>query len=296
MRINEYAGLSPVTSYRKITLGTWRDAGDPSTYTWLDLDLEPARKFLAELKCQGIERVALAHLIAHAIATSLVVQPELNTIIRWRRLFRRPRIDAFHQVLLLGRGRNRLRHADQGGCTVRGMEDLTGFEQAVAHTKAVAATRNGETEAALLQKNLIPLIPFFLIRAFLQLSSFFIYALNIRIPLLGLTEDPFGSFIISDLAALGAQSALMPLPPYTRVGLLLGIGVAQKKAWVDDNGQVSVREVSRICITFDHRLADGVHLSEMQRVFCACMAQPEIYFPLTPRQAAARYLGDAKLN
>ena len=169
-----------------------------------------------------------------------------------------------------------MRAPDLSGVTVRGSEFLS-LSQKVASLYTLAQkARDGKTEASLVQRNLIPKIPNFLMGPFLTLSSFLDYVLNIKLPLIGITEDPFGSFMFSDTASIGAPHAFIPIVPYSRCGLLISTGKVYKKPVVE-NDEVVVREVMPLSITFDHRLVEGFQMAELYRLIKVAMENPAKY-------------------
>jgi hypothetical protein len=149
-------------------------------------------------------------------------------------------------------------------------------ERVIAFNKLVNDTRQGLTEAVQVQKNLIPKIPNFLIGPFLTLSSFLIYGLNIKLPFLGITEDPFGSYMFSDTASIGAPNAFIPLVPYSRCGFLISVGKVYKKPVVE-NDEVVIREVLPVSITFDHRLVEGFQMAKMYQLLKSAFENPQKY-------------------
>jgi pyruvate/2-oxoglutarate dehydrogenase complex dihydrolipoamide acyltransferase (E2) component len=288
--INEYSKITNYTTYRKIALGTWKDAYDPSTYCMFEVDVKEAKQFLIELNKTTAEQVKMGNLLSQALTLAVVVQPEVNSIRRGSGLYRRKSIDAFHQVILLGSGKDKFRAPDLSGVVIRKSSQMGLIEQTRALKKLVTDTRNGVTEAAKAQASLIKKIPNFFMHRFLNLSSFLIYGLNLKLPFLGITEDPFGSFIFSDNSAIRCPNAFMPLVPYSRVGLFMSMGKAFKKPVVE-NDQIIVGEVLPISITFDHRLVEGFQMAEMYRVILVAMKEPRKYLLESPEKVALEFFG-----
>lgn len=274
--INQFEKQNFYTSYRKVAIGTWKDAYDPSTYCMVELEMTEARKFLAEFNKTTKTPIKPAHLVAQAFTLAVYLQPQINCIFRGKSLYRRKTVDAFHQVVILGKGKERLRVPDLSGVTVRGSEFLSLSEKVDALYSLAQAAREGKTEASQVQRNLIPKIPNFLMGVFLTLSSFLVYVLNIKLPFLGITEDPFGSFMFSDTASIGAPNAFIPIVPYSRCGLLISTGKVYKKPVVE-NDEVVIREVMPLSITFDHRLVEGFQMAELYRLIKMAIENPAKY-------------------
>jgi len=124
---------------------------------------------------------------------------------------------------------------------------------------------------------IVSLLPWRLVRGFLNLGSWLVYGLNLNLGFLGLPKDPFGSVMITNVGGMGIDVAWAPLVPYTRVPLLLALGAIRDKAVVE-NGEVKARPVLSVGVTFDHRLIDGVHAAQMSDEFKRCFADPVRYF------------------
>jgi pyruvate/2-oxoglutarate dehydrogenase complex dihydrolipoamide acyltransferase (E2) component len=280
-KINEFEKVTSHTAYRKIAIGTWKDAYDPSTYCMVEFEVAEAKKFLAEFNKTSKVQIKVVHLLAQAFSLAILAQPEINTVLRGKTLYRRKNVDAFHQVIVLGEGKDRLRAPDLSGISIKGTEYLSIEERVEQFNKLVNDTRLGLTEAVKVQKNLIKKIPNFIIGPFLTLSSFLIYGLNLKMPFLGITEDPFGSYMFSDTSSIRAPNAFIPLVPYARCGLLISTGKVYKKPLVE-NDQVVIREVLPLSITFDHRLVEGFQMAEIYRVLKLAMNDPAKYLAKSP--------------
>ena len=288
IRINEFEKVSNYTAYRKIALGTWKDAYDPSTYCMVEFDVTEAKKFLSEFNKTSRVHIKIVHLLAQAFSLAVVHQPEINTILRGRSLYRRKSVDAFHQVIVLGSGKERFNAPDLSGISIKRTEFMTLEERVEQFNKLVSDTRQGLTEAAKVQKNLIKKIPNFIMGPFLTLSSFLIYGLNLKLSILGITEDPFGSYMLSDTSSIRAPNAFIPLVPYSRCGLLISTGKVYKKPVVE-NDEIVIREVLPVSITFDHRLVEGFQMSEIYRVLKMAMNDPARYLVKSPFEVAKEF-------
>lgn len=257
--------LSP---WRKIAIGTWRTAGDPSVYGILEVDMGPALAYIEKLRAATGLRITLTHFAGKAIAETLRRHPDINCILRFGRLYPRKHVDVFFQVA-----------SDSGG------KDLSGMVIRDADTKSIPAIcremdervrtirEKGDPEFKKM-KGMMGMAPGFLVRYLLDAASLLMYALNIWSPLLGSPRDPFGSVMITNIGSLGLDMAFAPLVPYSRVPILIALGAAKQQPIVQD-GKITIASVSQICATFDHRLVDGVHGSHMARTFKKIFANPE---------------------
>ena len=263
-----------LSAWRKIAIGTWRTAGDPSVYGILEVDVAPALKYLEKLKAETGLRLTLSHVIGRAIAEVLKRNPQINCILRWGRLYPRKRVDVFFQVASDDTGK------DLSGMTIRDADQKSVPEIAREMQEKIELIRQKGDPAFKRMKGTMGFLPGFLVGLALDLAGYLTYALNIWTPLLGSPRDPFGSCMVTNIGSLGLDTAFAPLVPYSRCPLLLALGVAKDTPVVRD-GKIEIAKIVRICATFDHRLIDGVHAAHMTKAIAKVMADPEREFTIS---------------
>jgi pyruvate dehydrogenase E2 component (dihydrolipoamide acetyltransferase) len=263
--------------FRKIAMGSWWTAGDPSVYGIVEIDMAPALEWMQNKEQQSGVRLSISHLMGKAMAILLQERPEINGIIKRRRIYLRKHVDLFFQVNVPGKGADAISKATLSGVTVRKAETLTTLEIAqVLNDKALSLKTTGEGELSKSVKQ-VTWVPWWAMKFVLNFFSSLNYDFNFPMQLLGLTKDPFGSVMITNIGALGGELALAPLVPYTRVPILIAMGEIQPRPWVVDQ-EVVVRPVMKVGVTFDHRFMDGTHAAAMSRKLKECFQNPEIYF------------------
>jgi pyruvate dehydrogenase E2 component (dihydrolipoamide acetyltransferase) len=268
--------------FRKIACGSWRTAGDPSVYALLEIEMSKALEFAEAYSQQHGVRITPSHLVAKAISHCLKVRPELNGLLRRGKVYLRRNVSIFFQVNVPGRAVNanrdeRIAKAMLSGTTVHETEIKSLAEIARAFRAQAAEVRRGRDRSFAACYPIVSLLPWRLVRGFLNLGSWLIYGLNLDLGFLGFPRDPFGSVMITNVGGMGIDVAWAPLVPYTRVPLLLALGTIRDRAVVE-KGEVKVRPVLSIGVTFDHRLIDGVHAAQMSDEFKKCFAEPAKYF------------------
>ena len=90
--------MKELSSFRKIALGTWQTAYDPSIYGTLVLRMDRALAYVERFRAQTGRRLTVSHLMAKASAMALQACPEANAVLRWNRIYLRQRIGVFFQV------------------------------------------------------------------------------------------------------------------------------------------------------------------------------------------------------
>lgn len=279
LRLGEKQRLS---TYRKIAIASWKHPRDPSTYSWLDLPVDAAEAFLESYPADV--RPTLTHFIARIVADCLERHPHLNHLLRGRNLYRRTRTDIFVTTLL----------------KTRDGLDLSGFllEDVAKTDLATLAARSKEAADALREgtdlyqrqvADAAAKIPGWLLGPLMRVQMFLQYTLNLSLARFGIPDDHFGSAMISNFGPLGIDNALVPLSPYTRCPLIIGVGRVRPMPVARD-GQVVVTDCVTITFTFDHRYADGAHGAQLLRRFQKVFTDPErhraVFIPPTPSSEA----------
>ena len=262
--------------FRKIAMGTWRTVKDPTVYGLLEIDMKPVQGLIeAYSKKHGV-KITPSQLVGKALAQSIKQRPEINGMIRGSKIYLRDNVRLFYQVNIPGKGDDKVKKATLSGCNIAHAEDLTVAEIAKQMQDKVDKVRSGKDKEIAKNINSFKYIPWCLSSYYLSLASFLTYGLNLNLSAFGVPKDPFGSAMITNVGGMGVETAWAPLCPYTRVPLLLSIGTIKDRAWVVD-GEVTVRPIMRIGVTFDHRLIDGVHAAHIAKVFEKCFMEPEKY-------------------
>src|SRR5262245_35189164 len=87
-----------ISPFRKVAMGTWRTAGDPSVYCTLTFEVAPALQYIEKHRAKSGMKITLAHFVGKAIANTFVEHPQINCILRFGRLYPRKTVDVFFQV------------------------------------------------------------------------------------------------------------------------------------------------------------------------------------------------------
>ena len=268
-----------LTTYRKIAIAAWRHPRDPSTYSWLDLPVEAAEVFL---KAYGSEtKPSLTHYIGKIVANCLEEHPDLNHLLRARNLYRRSQTDVFITTLL-----NTAAGKDLSGFVLRDVPGQTLGEIARQSEIAVGLLRRGEDLEALRINEITAKMPVWLLRLTMSLEDIAHYTLNVSLRKIGIPDDRFGSVMISNFGILGIDNALVPLSPYCRCPLIVGVGRTRPMPVVQ-GGKVVAADCVTISFTFDHRYADGVHgglmMRRFQKIFVNPTRYPAVFAAALPR-------------
>lgn len=265
----------PVSAFRRISLGTWRNAYDPSVYGTLEVGMDAMLDYVVRFRERTGRRLTLSHVMARVAAAALERIPDANSILRWNRPYRRRRIGVFFQVAMDdGEGGDK---NDLSGATLYDVEKKSLLEIVDEFEAKVNLVRKRQDPALERTRSSMGRIPFLALPGFIKLLSFLTYTLNLDLSRFGLPKDPFGSLMITNIGSLGLDQAWVPLVPYSRVPILLALGAVKEVPVVED-GQVVIRKRMKINATFDHRFIDGYHASVMSKVIHSWLEDPVRHF------------------
>lgn len=269
--------LKDPPAFRKIAFGTWEKTKDPSVYGMLLIDMTKSLAYMEEFQKRTGQKITATHLVGRATAMALKKRPEINGLIRCGKIYLRKTISLFFQVNVPGKDNDKISHANVSGCIIHDADEITvkGLQKIIA--EKTEKIRNGTDVEFSKNMNVFKFLPWWASSLYLNLASFLIYGLNLDLRFLGIPKDPFGSVMITNVGSLGIEYAWAPLCPYTRVPLILTVGAIHPQAVVVED-QVVPRQVMPVCITFDHRLMDGIHASHLSKEFKAYFEAPEKYF------------------
>jgi pyruvate/2-oxoglutarate dehydrogenase complex dihydrolipoamide acyltransferase (E2) component len=263
-----------VSSFRKIAIGTWQTAYDPSVYGSMELRMDEAQRYIAAFRARTGRRVTVSHLMAKAMGAVFQEVPDANAVLRWNRVYLRRRIGTFFQVVMTDEGPGK---TDLSGATVYDVEQKSLLQICDEFQAKVDAVRAREDEALESTRKTFLSIPYLLLNRFLKLLSFFSFTLNLDLRWAGVPSDPFGSVMITNVGSLGLDTAYVPLVPYSHVAILLAVGAVKDHPFVVD-GKLEIGQVMRVNATFDHRFIDGLHAAVMSRVLRAWIERPFEHF------------------
>ncbi len=267
-----------VSSFRKIAIGTWRTAYDPSVYGTIDIRMDEALRYMAQFRERTGQRLTVTHLIARAVGELLKETPDANALLRGNKIYLRKQVGVFFQVVMTDEGTGKV---DLSGLTLYDVEKKTLVEIVKEFEEKVEKVRTRKDPALeKTRKNMLGM-PQFLIHWVLRLIAYLTYDLNLDLSWAGLPRDPFGSIMVTNIGSLGLDVAYVPLVPYSRVPILLALGAVKEVPVVDD-GKIVPGKIMKVNATFDHRFIDGFHASVMSRLLRQWLENPFEHFDKLP--------------
>ncbi|MHA7629505.1 2-oxo acid dehydrogenase subunit E2 [Corallococcus sp. M7] len=263
-----------VSSFRKLAIGSWATAYDPTVYGTLTVRMDAALAWLEAFHQRTGVRLTATHLVLKAMGEALRRCPDANALLRYQRIYLRQRITVC--AVLPG--------ADQRGLTPVRIEDVdkkSVHELALEVESTAARVREGRDARVEQGRSLLERVPHLLLHRFTGLVSFLAYTLNLDPSWLGLPRDPFGAAVVVDVGELGLETAYLPLAPFTRVPIFLAPGAVRQVAVVEE-GRVVPGHVMNINASFDHRFLDGYHAGVIASTLREMLEHPEASFGPLP--------------
>ncbi len=266
----ELTKKSDISSFRKIAIGTWQTSYDPTVYGTLKIRMEKALEYIDAFRQKTGRKLTVTHLVSKAIAEALRVCPDANAILRFNKVYLRKNVTLSILVVQTDGGDGqadlaaaKIEHADQKTLLQMADEMQATFDK-------VRARKDAAMEKG---KSTIAMVPHIFMNAFLKLSAFLMYTLNLDLSAFELPKDAFGSAIITNVGSMGLDVAYVPLAPYTHVPIFVSPG-AVKDEPVVDNGVVVAGKVMNVSASFDHRYIDGFHASVMSKTLREMLENP----------------------
>lgn len=272
----ELEKIKHLPAFRKISIGTWRTAYDPSVYGTMEIEMDAAMDYLRRYRDATGLRLTVSHMMARVMAAALERIPDANALMRGSRIYRRKRISIFFQVAMTDEGEDKV---DLSGAVLHDVDKMSLAEIVTTFEDKVDKVRKRQDETLEKTRKSFKRMPAWAMHRLLRFTSFLLYTLNWKAP--GLPRDAFGSLMITNIGTLGLDVAYVPLVPFSRVPILIAMG-AVKEVPVARGGQVVVGQTMKVSATFDHRFIDGFHAAVMSQVVHQWFEDPDKYFGPIP--------------
>ena len=268
-----------LSSFRKLAIGSWKTAYDPTVYGTLTVRMDKAMAYIEAFRQRTGVRLTVTHLVAKAMGEALRRCPDANAILRYNRIYLRQRVTLSTLVVQTDGGKVDLTSARIEDADKKNLREIAGdLEEAV---RRVRERRDVALEKG---KSTIQKMPYLFLNTFTWLLSFFMYTLNLDLSRFGMPKDAFGSAIITNVGSLGLDTAYVPLAPYTRVPIFIAPGAVKEVPVVED-GKVVPGKVMNINATFDHRFIDGFHAGVLANTLREMLENPFESFDVLPEPA-----------
>jgi pyruvate dehydrogenase E2 component (dihydrolipoamide acetyltransferase) len=280
--MSHFRAAERLPTWRKLALGTWGAPSNPTAYGVLDLNCELAMAWLERSRESSGEKVSLTHLVGKAAALAIASVPEVNGFASFGGLRLRDTVDVFFQVAYFDDGAEAPPPSD---LVARRDANLSGAKVVAADGKSVVqiarelrersrAIRSAGDDVTVRATKTMARLPGPLRSLGARAGAFASFDLGLDLDRFGIPSDPFGSCMVSSVAAFGIEVAWAPLIPYARTPIVITLGAVHSAPTVVGSEVVARRRVS-IGVAFDHRVMDGYHAGVLSRRFRRIFSDPE---------------------
>ncbi|HZI10525.1 MAG TPA: 2-oxo acid dehydrogenase subunit E2 [Myxococcus sp.] len=277
----ELIAKKDLSSFRKLAIGSWKTAYDPTVYGTLTVRMDKAMAYIEAFRQRTGVRLTVTHLVAKAMGEALRRCPDANAILRFNKIYLRQRVTLSTLVVQTDGGKVDLTSARIEDADKKNLREI-----ALDLEEAVRRVRERRDVALEKGKGTIQKIPFLFLNAFTWLMGFLMYTLNLDLSRFGMPKDAFGSAIITNVGSLGLDTAYVPLAPYTHVPIFVAPGAVKEVPVVED-GKVVPGKVMNINATFDHRFIDGFHAGVLANTLREMLENPFESFDALPEPVEA---------
>jgi pyruvate dehydrogenase E2 component (dihydrolipoamide acetyltransferase) len=262
-----------ISPFRKVAIGTWQTAYDPSIYGTMRVRMDRALEYIDRFREKHGRKLTVTHLVAKGIARALQDCPEANAVLRFNKIYLRKTIDISLLVLMESEDGQ----IDLSSAKVDNMDQTSLVELVDRLEEHVAKIRARKDKALEKTRQSMRLVPAILMNSFLKILAFLSYSLNLNLTWLGIPKDAFGGAVVTSIGSIGLDIGYVPLVPYTRVPIWVAPGAVTEEPVVD-NGKIVPGHMINVNATFDHRVVDGGHAAKLARTFRATLEDPFAYF------------------
>ncbi|PZR09357.1 MAG: 2-oxo acid dehydrogenase [Archangium gephyra] len=259
-----------VSSFRKLAIGTWQTAYDPTVYGTMRIRMEKSLHYIERFREVHGVKLTVTHLVAKAIAEGLKKCPDANAILRFNKIYLRKQVTLSVLVVQTDQGDGKV---DLTAARIADADQKSLKQMAAEMQEAVDKVRNRKDKALEESKGTIHKIPFLFMNAFLKLLGFLMYTLNLDLSFLGMPKDAFGGVTITNVGSLGLDIAYVPLVPYTNTPIFIAPGAVQDVPVVEGD-KVVPGKIMHLNASFDHRFIDGFHAGLIAKTVRDMMENP----------------------
>lgn len=255
------------SGWRKVASSIYRRPTDSKLFGSVEMDITDLEKYISEKRKSGV-KATLTHIFILAGARALKHEvPELNTYIKRGNVILRDHIDVMVSVLL--------RESQMGSVLIKDADKLTLEELIKVMNDEVQHARRGSENKTMQIKDKLARLPWPLRGWIFRMLKTITADWGISFPLLGLSANSFGSFVVSNIGNVGLDMGYPALLPTSNVSFVLVLGgVNRKPAVVGD--QILPRTILSVGAALDHRVVDASHGGLLFRYLKKIVKNPEL--------------------
>lgn len=253
------------TPWRRMSAAIFEPPRDGKVFGSFDIDMTGVLAYIERARAEG-RRVTPTHVVVASFGRALGRDvPELNCYARWGRVIHRGEVTVATTVSIKGR--------DLSVVKVRQTDQKPLRQVAAELEERVSRTREGQEDGRG-DSTLLARIPWPLRRWIFRLLRFVVYEMGVPLKFAGLSNEMFGSVMITNVGSLGLAYAFPALMPASNLSFVVSIGKIVERPVVID-GQIVIRPMMPFGATFDHRVVDGAHIARLAERLVHYLTYPD---------------------
>ncbi len=245
-----------VPPYRVLMPYIMPKRSDAAVFLEIEADVGDTLRFIEDYNRKSPVKITVFYIFLYSILKGLVKHPELNRYVRGRRIYQREEMSIAFSMKPEKTAESPMREVK-----LRFSADLNFDEFVGIVSSAIKNAKSGGSLDADKKSGIFSKIP----RLVLMAAVRFIYLLDFfgLLPASFTEEDPFfSSVFVTNLGSIGIDAVFHHLYEYGNCPFFINIGKIYKKPIVTNEGQIAIKTVMPIRITFDERIADGLTASK----------------------------------
>ena len=235
------------------------------------IDITELLKYISEKNESGERKVTLFHCIIAAVARTVKMRPLLNRYISGKRYYMRHEISMGFTI--------KKKFADHAEETLmiyrpKDSENLCAITDKLAPKVSEAKKESGSQSVDDIL-NIVKKLP-------KPIMSLFMAAMNFM-DVHGLMPKAFSSVdtnyctvLLSNLGSIKCDAVYHHLNNMGTNGIVITIGEMYKETFINENGEVQVRDMVNIGATLDERIADGFYFARSLKLIKHLFKNPEL--------------------
>jgi len=253
------------TTWRKVASTIYKKPVDSKIFGGVEFDVTELEKYISQKRKEGL-KITLTHFFVLVLGRAVKTEiPEFNTYLRRGKIIPRPTIDAGVSVLQS--------NGDMTTVFVRQADTLNLSDVETLLQGQIQKSRNGGENNTMQNKNFLAKLPWPVRNWFFKIYKTLTIDWGISMPIIGVSANSFGSFMITNIGSLGLDYGFPALLPTSNISFVLVMGGVQKKPVVV-NDEIVIRRMMSVTIVFDHRLADASHGARLLRYIKHAIKNP----------------------
>lgn len=246
-----YSKTQKTSVRRKIAMSSWGQPSEPSCYGNMEINAEKIDIFIEKYnEANPKARISYTHVFLSAIGKAFAKVPGINGKLVFGNFVPFHSVD-INTLVSVNDGKN------LNGVTVRNCDTLNLAEIRSQVNAMIKKTKTNKDDDFKEQVKMGKMLPACILSLLIALSSFISYSLGISVGLFRLKKHSFGSIILTNVTKMNVTNTFAPLVNFAQSICVIVMCKPELRPVVDEHGEIVVRKMMNVNVTFDHRYADG---------------------------------------